>query len=34
MEGMIIILGGSGIFAAIFYLWLCTKKGQAWLDQL
>ncbi len=34
MEQFIIVMGGFGIMAAAFYLWLCTKKGKAWLKEL
>ena len=26
-------MGGFGVMAAAFYLWLCTKKGKAWLKE-
>ncbi len=34
MEGFIIVIGGSGVFAAAFFFWLRTKRGQKWLEQL
>lgn len=34
MEGLIIILGGSGVLAFIFAVWLNTKPGKKWLANL
>lgn len=34
MEGLIIVLGGIGVMACLFYFWLDTKKGQKWLKEL
>ena len=34
MEGLLIILGGTSVFAAMFAIWLNTKWGERWLDQL
>lgn len=35
MEGLIIILGGSGLVASLFLLWIVkTKSGQKWVREL
>ena len=35
MEGLIIVLGGSGICAGLFLLWMAnTKAGQKWVKNL
>lgn len=34
MEGLIIILGGSGALALVFAIWLNTRKGKKWLASL
>ncbi len=34
MEGLLIILGGSGVLAFLFALWLNTRKGKNWLANL
>lgn len=35
MEGLIIILGGSGVCAGLFLLWMTqTKAGQKWVKNL
>lgn len=34
MEGLIIVLGGSGLCGFIFALWLHTRKGKSWLAGL
>lgn len=32
MEGLLIILGGSGIAGLCFAIWLNTKSGKRWLE--
>lgn len=35
MEGLIIILGGVAVCAALFLLWIMkTKAGQKWVKEL
>ena len=34
MEGLLIVLGGSGALAFLFALWLNTRKGKKWLASL
>lgn len=35
MEGLIIILGGSGLLAFLFLLWMPqTKRGRKWVKDL
>ena len=31
MEGLLIVLGGSGMLAFFFAIWLNTQKGKKWL---
>lgn len=34
MEGLLIVLGGSGMLAFFFAIWLNTRKGKKWLANL
>ncbi len=34
MEGLLIVLGGSGMLAFLFAIWLNTRKGKKWLANL
>lgn len=34
MEGLLIVLGGSGMLAFFFAIWLNTWKGKKWLANL
>lgn len=34
LTGLIIVLGGTAVFAGIFALWLHTKGGKRWLASL
>ena len=34
MEGLLIVLGGSGMLAFFFAIWLNTQKGKKWLSNL
>lgn len=34
LTGLIIVLGGSALAAAVFGLWLHTKGGKKWLASL
>ena len=34
MEGLIIVLGGVGVTAFFFNIWMNTKSGKKWLASL
>ena len=34
MEGLIIVLGGVGVTALLFNIWMSTKSGKKWLAGL
>lgn len=34
MEGYIIVIGGVGLAALIFNIWISTKSGKKWLANL
>lgn len=34
MEGLLIVLGGSGMLAFFFAIWLNTQKGKKWLSNI
>jgi hypothetical protein len=34
LDGLIIVLGGTGIVAILFAIWLHTKSGEKWLKSL
>lgn len=34
MEGLLIVLGSSGMFAFFFAIWLNTRKDKKWLKSL
>lgn len=34
MDGLIIILGGAGVIALAYSIWINTKSGKRWLANL
>lgn len=34
IEGYVIVIGGIGIVALLFYLWTFTESGKKWLKNL
>lgn len=34
MDGLIIVLGGAGVIALAYSIWINTKSGKKWLANL
>lgn len=34
MDGLIIVLGGAGVIALAYSIWINTKSGKRWLANL
>lgn len=34
MDGLLIILGGAGVIALAYNIWISTKAGKKWLSEL